>query len=187
MASDNLSPRVREKLSSLHRNLLPFVDRLWARHFDPAVRAKHVATPEGVRELAERYTAHFGGTAQLALVELAHLGDLLSVGERDWLRRELGADDTTHRSTSPLPSWNANTGELQLGSKRLGKFRVMATASQPQLVLAAFQQAGWTEVIDNPLACSAEDLRKLIGYLNQHLDGIRLHTQAGGKEIRWSK
>jgi hypothetical protein len=87
----------------------------------------------------------------------------------------------------PSPLWNCQRRELRFGSCVVK--RLQRPAPNLELILAAFQELGWPERIDNPLGGSyrraPEHLRDAIKKLNRGQDILRFHGDGTGRGIRW--
>lgn len=92
----------------------------------------------------------------------------------------------------PTPHWDARRRELRLARKLLKQFRV--PAPNQEAILAAFQEEGWPNCIDDPLPpkrdlCSKRRLRDTIKALNrkhcQRPPLILFHGNGTGNNIVW--
>jgi hypothetical protein len=89
----------------------------------------------------------------------------------------------------PLPVWDAVRRELRLGQIVLKRFR--QPAKNQQAILAAFQEDGWPERIDNPIPGShdenaSERLHNTLKRLNRQIDPIiRFHGGGTAEGIIW--
>ncbi|MCI0462127.1 MAG: hypothetical protein L0Z62_34685 [Gemmataceae bacterium] len=87
----------------------------------------------------------------------------------------------------PSPAWDNQRRQLRFGSRVVKRFQRLAP--NLELILAAFQELGWPERIDNPLGGSYkqghERLRDAIKKLNRGQDILRFHADGTGQGIRW--
>jgi len=88
------------------------------------------------------------------------------------------------------PKWDSARRELQYGSKVIKRYRV--PAPNQALVLAAFEESGWPEFIDDPLPPVAdqdpkERLQATIKSLNRNQFAriIRFHGNGDGQQVYW--
>jgi hypothetical protein len=88
------------------------------------------------------------------------------------------------------PEWDAVRRELRYQGKVIKRYRV--PAQNQALVLAAFQESGWPEFIDDPLPPavgqdSKERLQATIKSLNrkQRTPLIRFHGNGDGQQVYW--
>jgi hypothetical protein len=87
-----------------------------------------------------------------------------------------------------LPGWVPSPRrELRFGS-RLVK-RLARPAKNQELILAAFQELGWPEYMENPITgprkTAHERLRDVIKKLNRGQNILRFHADGTGDGIRW--
>jgi hypothetical protein len=94
------------------------------------------------------------------------------------------------QSASPLPAWNAEHRELQVGELVVKRFRV--PAPNQELILTSFQEEGWPDHIDDPLPPAADidpkrRLHSAINSLNrnQKTPLIRFHGDGNGNGVYW--
>ena len=95
-------------------------------------------------------------------------------------------------SRRQTPRWNPATRQLSLGDKLVKQFLV--PAANQEIILNAFQELGWPECIDNPLADGDETtakrrLHNAITRLNhqQIHPLIRFHGNGNGTGVRWER
>ena len=94
------------------------------------------------------------------------------------------------RAQWPVPCWDFKLRELQVAGRLVKRFRV--PSPNQETILAAFQEEGWPELIDDPLPPkSGKDSKRrvhdTIKNLNRH-QATRLLRFCGdgtGKRIRW--
>jgi hypothetical protein len=100
--------------------------------------------------------------------------------------------DSEQGHDGPRPHWDARRRELRLARKLLKRFRV--PAPNQEAILAAFQEEGWPNCIDDPLPpkrdlCSKRRLRDTIKALNrkhcQRPPLILFHGNGTGNNIVW--
>ncbi|HEY3966020.1 MAG TPA: hypothetical protein VGM05_15780 [Planctomycetaceae bacterium] len=94
------------------------------------------------------------------------------------------------RTRSQLPVWNPGAHELRLGSRLLKRFT--RPAKSQEIILAAFQEEGWPELIDDPLPQDpSQDPKRRLHYTIHHLNrGQRPHlilfyVNGGGQSVHW--
>ena len=102
-----------------------------------------------------------------------------------------GANGKSHPQTSLKPQWNAARRELSLGGRVIKQFHV--PARNQELILSAFQQEDWPELIDDPLAGEIHidpktRLNDAIYRLNhkQLACLLRFHVNRHGSAVCWS-
>lgn len=186
ISNTEISDDARRQLGNLMPGLSRLVERLWQRHVPAEISRGYRDPPTNLQMLVDRYSQHLKCTHYVAIVELAYLGDLLSSSNRHWLLRELGAAESDRTAKSPLPDWDPRSGELRLGRKVIRKLRIMKSPSQLQLVVELFERNGWSTSVQNDLGLDPGELGQVVYELNRNLGSIRFHSQAGGREIRWS-
>jgi hypothetical protein len=88
------------------------------------------------------------------------------------------------------PCWDTRSQCLYFQAKLIKEFRQVA--ENQTVVLDAFEQSGWEEVIDNPLPTSPfvdrlEQLYETVKSLNRSMrrSSIHFHTVRQGTAIRW--
>lgn len=88
------------------------------------------------------------------------------------------------------PRWDREARELCLGSLKVLDFRRRRAPDQ-ELLLAALQETGWTDRLDNPLPGSGrkahERLRNAVKKLNRKQQHIRFHLDGTGLAITWER
>jgi hypothetical protein len=175
----------------LHIKPLAAAERLWERVLTAKER-KRLG-----RELASCYR-RLGGTAGMwmelhgvpyerAVIDVAYKLGFLRDSDRRWLLREIGEDIPP--PSPDRPHWKPETGQLRFGDRVIRRVRVMARPSSIQRILDAFQTAGWPSSIDDPVAQGKhpEQVRQIVHFLNEGLDGMRFHVQKGGQAITWTR
>lgn len=188
-----LPKNVQNELTDHNLRLRPFVSaqRMWERLLTTADRTKLGA------DLKACY-AKYQGTVGMwmyvrnfshlrAVIELAHQLNFMSATDYQWLLREIGESRTRIRNAT-VPSWNAESGELVWGNRTVRRVRIFRVPSNVQLILDAFQQAGWPTRIDNPLphGPDAQKLHQALFSLNKGLKRLAFCSQEGGTAISWS-
>ena len=95
------------------------------------------------------------------------------------------------RDLPPLPQWDGRLRELHFGGRLVKCFRV--PSPNQETILAAFQEEGWPELIDDPLppAPCRDPKRRVhdtIKNLNRHQANclLRFYGDGTGKGIRWA-
>lgn len=88
------------------------------------------------------------------------------------------------------PEWDAARRELRYGGRVVKRFRV--PAANQERILAAFEEEGWPEFIDDPLPPDGEQepkrrLQATIKSLNRNqlLTLIRFHGNGSGLQVYW--
>ena len=101
------------------------------------------------------------------------------------------ANGKSHPKAAPKPQWDAARRELSLGGRMVKQFHV--PARNQELILSAFQQEGWPESIDDPLAGEIHidpktRLNDAIYRLNhkQLACLLRFHVNRHGSGVCWS-
>lgn len=93
------------------------------------------------------------------------------------------------RNTRQEPHWDAELRELHLGNESLKRYR--QPAGNQTLILAAFEESGWPEKIDDPLPgghdAPSQRLRDAIKGLNKAQDRIRFEADGTGTGITWTQ
>jgi hypothetical protein len=91
-----------------------------------------------------------------------------------------------------LPCWNPDSHELTLGGQIVKRFR--QPAPDQERILAAFQESGWPERIDDPLPPHGDVVPKqclhfTISNLNRCHDHslVGFHGNGTGEGIRWAR
>lgn len=110
-------------------------------------------------------------SASARAIELARLSEPASSGHQPG-----GMPD---RAT---PLWDRTARRLTYLGEECKAFR--RPAPDQELVLAAFQEEGWPEAIDDPL--QRGKLGKTVESLNKNLRHIRFYRNGSGKGLRWS-
>lgn len=92
--------------------------------------------------------------------------------------------------TPPRPCWDSARRELRVGETVVKRYRVPAECQE--IILAAFEEEGWPDRIDDPLPVDPEQLPKarlhnVIAKLNrdQKHPLIRFHGDGHGQGITW--
>lgn len=120
-----------------------------------------------------------------ALTDLATRFGELTPNEVDLLVRETSLGSGSAPNTD-LPNWDRSCGKLYFRDEVVRRVRMSRTPTNLQQILDAFQNAGWSTSIANPLALGQKQLHDTIRQLNVGLDGIRFHGTKGGGAITWS-
>ena len=101
------------------------------------------------------------------------------------------ANGKSHPEAAPKPHWNAARRELSLGGRMVKQFHV--PARNQELILSAFQEEGWPELIDDPLAGEIHidpktRLNDVVYRLNhkQLACLLRFHVNRHGSGVCWS-
>jgi hypothetical protein len=125
-------------------------------------------------------------------VLLTTKGAALAARENAASRDEIPeANGKSHPTASFKPHWDAARRQLSLGGRMVKQFHV--PASNQELILSAFQEAGWPESIDDPLTGEIginpkTRLNDAIYRLNhkQLARLIRFHVNGNGSSVHWS-
>jgi hypothetical protein len=88
------------------------------------------------------------------------------------------------------PNWNPDMHELRFGRQLVKAFKRPATSQE--LILAAFEEEGWPEVLDDPLPMNqGNDSKRRLHYTVHHLNRgqrpflIRFSVNGSGQRIYW--
>lgn len=147
-----------------------------------------VLTPSGAAFVDQFLNEPVVSPQSIPLIETA----LLAGGETAALKNGSLADH--HRNgTTPLavkPCWNAARRELRLNGRVVKRFRV--PAQNQEMILAAFEEEGWPDHIDDPLPVSDDidpptRLHDAINRLNgcQSHRLIRFSGNGTGTGVSW--
>jgi hypothetical protein len=97
----------------------------------------------------------------------------------------------SHQRSAIKPRWDAARRELYLGDRMVKRFHV--PARNQELVLSAFEDSDWSELIDDPLADEFDidpkiRLNDVVYRLNQKqiVSLIRFHASGHGRSVCWS-
>lgn len=126
---------------------------------------------------------HRGCSRPRAIIELGKRLNFLDDLSYQWLLREIG--ETHGPRDDSRPEWNPNRGQLLFGGKVIRKVRLMEEPSRVQVILEAFEAAGWPERIDRPTG--VKNLSEELRTLNSGLKRIKFHAQAGSTAISWAR
>ena len=95
------------------------------------------------------------------------------------------------QQAAAVPQWDSDLRELRFGGQLIRRFR--SPSPNQEVVLTAFQEAGWPPFINDPLPFCAEPDRKqrlddTIGRLNRHRMHrlLRFETDLSGLAVRWT-
>lgn len=168
---------------------------LWKRVFTEVDRAKlggefdAACRYKVLGQAAEMWMRLHGCTKNRAVLDVAHALDLLSESNFVWLRREIGEPVTPlppPPAPPPLLQWSSADGTLKFHGTVVRRLRIKKSPTNPQKILDAFESAGWTSRIANPMHLGQQQLHEALRSLNRDLEGIRFHSIEGGNAIRWS-
>lgn len=128
-----------------------------------------------------------GGSQPRAIIESAYRLGHLDPASREWLQREIGEspEASTPVPETPRPAWRQEVGQLLFGTELIRRVRVMKTPSNVQIILDAFEAAGWPKSIPNPLKLGSQELHEALRSLNEGMVRIRFHSQQGAQVIYW--
>ena len=188
-----ISTIVAEHLTTQALRVKPAIaaDQLWARVLTSDERDRLGGDLERAwRELgtAGIWRKLHRVSAERAVIDVAVALNHLDEPTAKWLLREIGEAEGETPSFSPgRPSWDPERGELRLGSDLIRHVRIFARPTNVQLILNAFQAAGWPARIDNPISRCVDQqrLHQAVRSLNEGLNGIGFHVQEGGKAVTW--
>jgi hypothetical protein len=100
--------------------------------------------------------------------------------------------DFGHSNGHGVPHWNVALRTLFLDGQEVKRFRVPALNQEK--ILAAFEEEGWPEFIDDPLPptdeiCPKRRLRDTIKCLNAHqaMRMLQFHGDGTGERVRWER
>ena len=96
--------------------------------------------------------------------------------------------EITDERTIELPCWNPSIGVLEFEGAKIRHIRLFRNPSNIQQVIAAFQNAGWPRLIDNPLddPRDQQKLHRTLNQLNKGLRRIRFSGTNGGSSVIWN-
>jgi hypothetical protein len=163
---------------------------LWERVLSDGDRRKLGATFRDALSAHPNTTAmwmalHPRQSQEQSVLEAARALGSIDETTYDWLRREVVC---ARRSISPSrrPEWNRTRGELKLGRKIIRRVRV-GVAVNIVKILDAFEEEGWPERIDSPIARASDDMahRDAISSLNKNLVAVRFRSDGTGTGMLW--
>lgn len=113
--------------------------------------------------------------------EVAHLAD------RAFFVPGQPKDAQPEAADKILPKWNKARGELTYNGTIIKQISRITVATNSVRLLDAFQEEGWPDRIDDPLAPSKDQqrLHEAIKRLNGNLHAIRFHADGTGQGIKW--
>lgn len=178
-----------ETLASLRRRIgtAPIARRVWERQFTAEDRERLGGELEGCWRCygtAGMWVQARGVPIEQAIVEIAWRNDLITGEMAEWLRSELGLKDQPS-PPKDRPLWNAGTGELLWGDDVIRSVPIRKSPLNIQLILDAFQAAGWPSRIENPLPNGPQQLHEALRSLNRGLEKVVFRAQEGGEAIIW--
>jgi hypothetical protein len=95
-----------------------------------------------------------------------------------------------HQPAPDVPEWDPNHRELLFRGQLVKRFRV--PAPNQELILAAFEEEGWPQFIDDPLIPEAdqEPKKRLLATIkslnrNQIAPLLRFHGNGNGRQVYW--
>jgi len=184
-----------QALGELELKMKPFpsAERLWENVFTEAERKRLGG------DFRAAYTEHGtcgmwitlrGGSQLRGLIDSARAIGYLSDADYRWLLREIG-ESRKEKQTRGSLCWDRETRELRLGSRVIRRVRSLSVARNLAAILDAFQEAGWPRSIETPAAIdtslSGEPARDAVRSLNEGLDVICFHADAGGQRVFWTR
>lgn len=117
---------------------------------------------------------------------LARLTDSLDTLVQDGLRNMIiNKKQRIRLEHKPKPSWNSDSNKLYFDGVLIRKLG--GNAKVIRIILDAFEEEGWTEVIDNPLPgnIDARSLRDVTNSLNDKVKLIRFRPLKKDTEVLW--
>lgn len=103
---------------------------------------------------------------------------------------QASTDDSNWQHIEQIPTWDNEKRELRVGHKTVKQFRLRAV--NQETILAAFQEEGWPERIDDPLPPKQEldpkrRLHDTIKYLNRRQEArlIKFGGDGTGQGVVW--
>ena len=123
---------------------------------------------------------------ELAIIQLAKAFGMPS-SEYNWMLKALGESVPAEDFVLGRPHWDRERGELTLNSEVIRVIARRNQASNIVAILDAFQSAGWSDRIDDPLPPprDSERLGQTLRRLNQNLSEIRFSRDGTGSGVRW--
>ena len=166
--------------------------RLWERVFTSAQRTElggdfWTAYSKPMERSACAQKLH-SGSEQRAIIESGFALGFLRDFDRHRLIEEIG-ESTPQNTDKRVPQWNAATGKLFWENRLVRKLRILKKPSNIQIILNAFEAAGWPERIPNPVRpglAPPVQVHETLRSLNKNLKAIRFHSQEGAGAIHWS-
>ena len=96
------------------------------------------------------------------------------------------AGQNTHGNSNAKPQWDRNLGKLYLNGAVIRKLRSVSVAKNIVKVLNVFEEEGWPERIDDPLAPPDQQrLHETIKRLNNNLQEIKFRADGNGQGYVW--
>lgn len=126
-----------------------------------------------------------GGSKERAIVEVAYALDWLDSQTYRQFLDALGGGPGEGRR----PRWIARTGELWFDGEVVRHIRHVARATNVVRILAAFEESGWPQRIDDPITSGGESdqRRRAIESLNKGLTRIRFSCTGDGESFGWEE
>lgn len=177
---DELEPRVQSNAAAI---------AIWERHI-AADERKALGD-----DLYQAWKAHGrtaglwaavrGGSKERAIVEVAYALDWLDSQTYRQFLDALGGGPGVGRR----PRWIARTGELWFDGEVVRHIRHVVRATNVVRILAAFEESGWPQRIDDPITCGGESdqRRRAIESLNKGLTRIRFSCTGDGESFGWEE
>lgn len=147
---------------------------------------KHAPMPRPLLDVSATHAV-----TEIAVIEIAKSLDLISRTDEKWLKQELGIDDAeTSSEALETPRWDRDRGRLTYKGELVRIVRPMRTRSRVQIILDAFDDAGW-ETIESPFDVDPMDIHDIVRQVNDGLVGIKFHAGqlsngATTMEIYWT-
>ena len=147
-----------------------------------------VLTPSGAAFVDQFLKAPVGSSLSVPPTETTSLAEGETAAPGDGLPADNG-----HKESIPVPSspcWNTSRRELSLRGTVVKRYRV--PAQNQELILAAFEEEGWPEHIDDPLPVSdGVDSRTRLHDAINRLNGcqtnrlLRFRSNGTGTGVSW--
>lgn len=122
-------------------------------------------------------------------MRLAYLSDMILGGRYEFLRDQLQtAQPSVCTQLPPLSRPTFQNGLLRLPNRQPVRFRRSQPASQPVLLLQAFETQGWPPEVETPLR-SGQDYKPTVDavyYINHRIRMPLLHTRCCGQFVSWT-
>ncbi len=122
-------------------------------------------------------------TLELAAVDLARRLHLIADHRAARLAEVLGG-----HASLPLgnrPQWDRVAGQIRFRGHVIRTVKMHQTRSNVEIILDAFETAGWPPQIPAPRGFDRDKLRDTLRSLNEGLADIRFGQQGGGTKVRW--
>jgi hypothetical protein len=149
-----------------------------------------IRSGDSSRRFQPELSLAFTNKTCLILTDAGH--SLLGTEESTPTVLRLHEPAATPAVAAPIPHWDPRMRTLYLGDRIVKRYRV--PAANQEVVLSAFEEAGWTQVIDDPLPDDPDQVPKnrlhfTIHRLNQCQETplIRFCGDGTGQGICWER